>query len=388
MLEFSQVVDQIDGMGKTLAERAARNRKALPAARELLRLYAHDQDELVRVAESEAGQRLRCARPTVEPLDLAAPVPAAPSQATLVAADGSQIYPDSHGAMLYYVINTGTIVFRQGSGQAPQAGTHPQLYFSEDRVYPDGRLISTDLISAERDLAEMQALAQLASQQPLDGSPLLALGDGSLLIWLQRAAIPEGHQARLLDAYLACLDQLRAGQVPVAAFVSRPQSAEVVALLYLRQLEPEERQDLKSLAETPFRGLTDRALFGFLKPGDRSALFVRGTAANQGFRARGHEVRFFYLNTGTDVARVEVPEWVARDPQQTDRVHALVYEQCRYNNGYPYVLTRADEQAVILAPERETLQNMIVQAMARHGLALPELSPKAQQKQVARWRKR
>lgn len=388
MLEFSQVVDQIEDMGKTLAERAARNLKALPAARELLRIYANDQDELRRVAESEAGQHLRCASPTGEPLNLASPASPAPSQATLIAADGSQIYPDSHGPILYYVINVGTIIFRWGSGQAPQVGTHPQLYYTEDRVYPAGRQIGPDLVSAERDLAEMQALAQLAAQQLPDNRPLLALGDGSLLIWLQRAAIPEEHQARILDAYLACLDRLRAGPAPVAAFVSRPQSSEVVALLYLRHLEPDGRQEIRSLAETPFRGLTDRALFSFLQPGDRSALFVRGTAANQDFRARGHAVHFFYLSTGSDIARIEIPEWVAHNPQQTDLVQALIYEQCRFNSGYPYILTRADEQAVILGPERETLENMITQAMARHGLALPELSPKAQQKQVARWRRR
>ena len=145
---------------------------------------------------------------------------------------------------------------------------------------------------------------------------------------------------------------------------------------------------VKSLSDTGFRGLTDRALFGYLEPGERSALFVRGTASNREFQARGHAVFFFYLNTGTDLARVEVPEWVARQPAKLDLVHAAVYNQCIFNNGYPYVLTRADELAVILGDEREALENLIVQAMIRHGLPWPELSRKAQQKQVARWRRR
>jgi hypothetical protein len=69
-------------------------------------------------------------------------------------------------------------------------------------------------------------------------------------------------------------------------------------------------------------------------------------------------------------------------------VQALTFDQCRFNNGYPYVLTRADELAVIVGEEREALEAMIARAMARHGLPLPELSRKAQQKQVARWRRR
>jgi hypothetical protein len=99
-------------------------------------------------------------------------------------------------------------------------------------------------------------------------------------------------------------------------------------------------------------------------------------------------VYFFYTDTGTDLARVEVPEWTARQPALLDLVHAAVYHQCSFNNGYPYVLTRADELAVILGDEREALENLIVQSLVRHGLRWPELSRKAQQKQVARWRRR
>ncbi len=387
-LELNKVTQQIEDMGQVLAERAGQQRKALPAARELLRLFAHQQPQLREVAESEAGQRWRCASPGDEPLDETFPVPGLPQRFTLVAADGSQIYPDRHGMAFYYVINVGSIVFRHGSSQAPDVATDPRLFYAEDQVYPEGRPVSSDLVSAERDLAEMRALVDLSLAEPSAGPQCLALADGSLLIWLQRAAIPEGQQARLLSDYLAHLDRLRAADIAVAGFVSRPQSAEVVALLYLAHLEPEQRLAVSGLADTGYRGLTDRALFGNLSPGERSALFVRGTAANRDFRGKGHAIYFFYLNTGSELARVEVPEWLARRPERLDLVHAAVYDQCRFNNGYPYVLTRADEQAVIQGEEREILQDMIGQAMARHGLSFPQLSRKAQQKQVARWRRR
>jgi hypothetical protein len=387
-LELNKVTGQIEEMGRVVAERAGKQRKILPAARDLLRRFAQEQEELRRVAESAPGQQLRCASPGDEPLDAEFASPALPERVTLVASDGSQIYPDQHGLAFYYVINVGGVVFRHGSGQAPEVSSEPALFYSEDQVYPDGRPISSDLISAERDLAEMRALADLTLDEPSAGPPRVALGDGSLLIWLQRAAIPEEQQKRILEHYLGCLDRLRGENAPVAAFVSRPQSAEVVALLYLAHLEPEERHSVRRLSDTGFRGLTDRALFGHLEPGERSALYVRGTASNREFQARGHAVFFFYLNTGTDLARVEVPEWVARQPAKLNLVNATVYNQCIVNNGYPYVLTRADELAVILGDEREALENLIVQALVRHGLPWPELSRKAQQKQVARWRRR
>ncbi len=387
-LDFAQVTGQIEEMGRVLTERAGRERRALPAARELLHLFAQRQEELRQIAESKPGQQLRCARPGDELLDLAASPPSMPAQATLVAADGSQIFPDRHGLAFYYVINVGSIVFCHGSGLAPKVSANPQICYRDHQVYPGGEPVSGDLVSAQRNLAEMRALADLALAEPTSGPPRVTLGDGPLLIWLHRAELPKGWQERILADYLDCLDRLQRDGVPVAGFVSRPHSAEVVALLYLAQLEPEARHAVESLADTAYRGLTDRALFGYLEPGERSALFARGTAANQDFSARGHEIFFFYLNTGADLARVEVPVWVAHHAGELDLVHAAVYDQCRFNNGYPYVLTRADEQAVILGEERELLEGMIMQSMARHGLPLPELSRKAQQKQVARWRRK
>ena len=388
-LELNKVTAQIEEMSRALAERWRRHNKALPAAQALLHLYAHDQEELCRIAASEPGHRLRCAAPGDEPLDAALPAPPMPAQATLIAADGSQIYPDRHGPVFYYAINIGSIVFRHGSGQAPTASTDPHLYYTEDKVYPGGDPVSSDLVNVERSVAEMRALTGLLLAESASGSPCLGLSDGSLLLWIERAALPSDRQTDLLAAYLACLGQMRAQPAVVAGFVSRPHSAELVALLYLRQLEPDQRDQVPGLSDTPYRGLTDRALFrDLLRPGERSALFARGTAANERYRAEGHRIWFFYLNTGTDIARVELPEWLASRPEALSLLHAAVYDQCRFNNGYPYILTRADEQAVIQAQERETLEAMLAQAMLRHGLDLPELSRKAQQKQVARWRRR
>jgi hypothetical protein len=387
-LELNQVTQQIDDMGRLLADRLSRQQQALPAARALLRQFAHAQEALGRIAQSDPGQHLRCAYPGDEPLDASLPLPGLPPCVTIVAADGSQIYPDRHGLAFYYLINVGSIVFRQGSGQAPDVAAEPRLYYADDQVFPEGNPVTSDLVSAQRDLAELRTLAALGLAEPAQDPPRLALADGSLLPWLQRAALSEGQRQQLLDDYLEALDRCRAGDLALAGFVSRPHSAEVVALLYLAQLPEEERPGIKSLSDTPYRGLTDRALFGFLRTGERSALFSRGTAMNRDFRARGHTVLFFYMNTGADLARVEVPEWVARSPERLALVQAAVSDQCRFNNGYPYVLTRADEQAVIMADERQILEDMIARALARHGLPLPELSRKAQQKRVARRRGR
>lgn len=387
-LQLHKISAQIDEMGSTLAARARQRARVLPAARELLRQFGDQHLLLSQVAESDVGQRLRCASPGSENLETAFVPPLLPERVTVIATDGSQIYPDLHGIAFYYAINVGSIIYRHGSHREPEVASDSLLCSAEEQVYPNGEPVSSDMVSAERDLAEMRTLAALALREPPGGMPVVALVDGSLLLWLRSAAVPEEQQDRILDEFLSCLDELQRAGVVVAGVVSRPHSAEVVSLLYLAHLGPEERPGIRSLADTPFRGMTDRELFGDLRPGERSALFARGTAANQRFSIRGHRAMFYYLNTGTELARVEVPEWVARERTSLDLVHATVYDQCRLNQGYPYVLTRADEQAVILGEEREALEGLIFRAMLQHGLSLPDLSRKARQKQVARWRRR
>ena len=125
-------------------------------------------------------------------------------------------------------------------------------------------------------------------------------------------------------------------------------------------------------------------LFDFLQPGERSALFVNASPANlDHYKPRGHTIYLFYLNAGRPgkdaLLRVEVPEWVAQDPAQLDLVHAAIVEQCKVSDGFPYVLMRAHELAVVTMGERREFDQMVTGALIRRGLS-PTISQKAQGK--------
>src|SRR5207247_6686624 len=108
-------------------------------------------------------------------------------------------------------------------------------------------------------------------------------------------------------------------------------------------------------------GLLDRHFFGYaeqplLRSGERSALFVQMSPQNKEYRFKGghtHEIAFFYLNVAAEgelpqIARVELPMWVAQSRQFVADLQALIYHQCQQLvSRYPYVLTRADELAVV-----------------------------------------
>jgi hypothetical protein len=103
----------------------------------------------------------------------------------------------------------------------------------------------------------------------------------------------------------------------------------------------------------------------------------------------GQALHFFYLNVGkteanSHLARVEIPAWLAADARAIDTLHTTIVRQTRLTGGYPYVLARADELAVISGEEREAVEMMLALEMRRQGL-LPEISLKQHSKNAFRF---
>jgi hypothetical protein len=345
----------------------------------------HVADEALR-AKVRAALKLRWAGaiPTDEAVDGAFPLPPHPARVNILAADGSQIYPDRHGVALYYLINVGSIVFRHGTGEAPQTRTAPEVFYEDADLYEeDGGQIPVVKIDAERDLRELGELARLARAEA-PSAPTLALLDNGLLLYITLQSPNQKLSDEILRAYLRQLDAMRASGGVVAGVVDRPRAAGVARLLRLSALAPDEITEANLRDLGPLRHITDGMLFTFLKPGERSALFENASPANQDhYKPAGHTVYFFYLNAGRAgkdaLLRVEVPEWVANDPAKLDLVHAALVEQCRVTDGFPYVLMRAHELAVVTMNERREFEQMVIGALLRRGLS-PSISQKAQGK--------
>jgi hypothetical protein len=78
-----------------------------------------------------------------------------------------------------------------------------------------------------------------------------------------------------------------------------------------------------------------------------------------------HLIHFFHLRVGRELARIEIPRWVAVDAQQVDLVHSLVYDQCAKGDGYPVALARAHEQAVVRSADRRAFQRLVEGSLMR-----------------------
>jgi hypothetical protein len=76
-----------------------------------------------------------------------------------------------------------------------------------------------------------------------------------------------------------------------------------------------------------------------------------------------------------------VPEWVARERRLLEAVHASLVDQCAKGFGYPAVLARADDRAVISLGDRHVLETLVQQELARRGVS-HRASAKLTRKQV------
>ncbi|MBI4759129.1 MAG: DNA double-strand break repair nuclease NurA [Chloroflexi bacterium] len=357
-LELGVLNQQVQTMARSLAGQREEYGQRLERLQAVFRSRAADLEGLRDLAISARGAGCQGAIPT-EPLDATHPLPPCPEAMVISAADGSQIEVDRHGMAMYYLINLGSIVYHHGSGAAPTVRSEPTLFYREDELYEDGRLVQGNRLDSKRSVMELAKLANLAS--PDTAEPSLALVDGSLLLWVLEESRPEVRE-ELVGRYLRQLDRLAEARVPVAGYVSRPRHHDVVNLLELAERGPGAATQEQRLLFPP-----DRALFEHLLPGERTAPFIVGTQTNDMYGR--HRLHFFYLNAGAEIARVEVPQWVAQDQGLMDDVHAGIFEQCRAA-GYPYVLARAHELAVVAGADRDEFERMVMAALLGQGLGV------------------
>jgi hypothetical protein len=320
--------------------------------------------------------------------------PDRPTPITVVATDGSQIYPDRHVDPMFFLLNVSQVGFQYGTREAPLLEAEPRLRFQDDlSAHVDEALgsMTTELVSALRDEMELEYLLDGARAARVAERPLVALADGTLIRWMIRGMNNEAVEEQLIARYTEYLQAFQRDGLPLASYVSMPATTEVVNLLrfVVGELDaPAPAAISVGADEPPLDGLLDRHVFdAVLAPGERSATFGSTSHIQRSYPA-GSEVHYFYLKVPSgagpgEMGRVEVPKWVADDPGLLDRIHATVLRECEKGEGYPLALSEAHERAVIRASEREAFFRLMERRLRRAGLS-PSDSRKRRSKQRPR----
>ncbi len=296
-----------------------------------------------------------------------------PTPMTLVASDGSQIYPDRHIEPLCYLINISRIAFQYGTTEEPEMGAVPRLFFRGQSL--DGfeeewiDVTGQEVVSAFRDELELSELFQSAVEARKEDRPLLAMSDGTLIRWMLRRMQNRTLEDALLKRYTHVLESFHEEEIPLCSYISMPSNKEFVRLLMYQE------QEDANTRERSLRDLNDRVFFEeILPPGARSGVFMSRSRVLSSYR-KDVRVCFFYVHIPSpgargEVARVEVPFWVTQEAHWIRWVHAAVMNECRKGRGYPMILSEAHERAVVRAPERALFYEMVDREMASRGLAV------------------
>lgn len=374
MLDLTKLAKSMQGISQHLTIEAAASRQRLELAQELLAAAYIKQAELVERQQKWRDRILFAAATPVEPMNLGIDLPVPPPVHTVIATDGSQIAPNHHEIAYCYLLNVGRVMLHYGQNRQPLLDSLPEVFYRPEDLYISRQwgIRTEEWMGYRRTASEAIVLAELAGAA-LMSLPTLAMVDGSLIYWFLEQ-LPIEARDRILPPILDAWSQLQDFGIPLMGYVSASRSGESLNFLRL-QACPHEIPDCVSfcpnqLEKVPcqvLEPLRDTALWTMgLKPGQRSALW-RSSARILDLYGP-HTVYFCYVHVGTEIARVEIPGWVAEDSALLDQSLGLMLAQVQKGYGYPVALAEAHNQAVVRGGDRARFFALLEQQMIRAGL--------------------
>jgi hypothetical protein len=376
-LRLEHIIHDIEEMSVSLS--ANDRRFWLEEARRLL--YTYDRHRML----TKLGEHQKTSRPMLAPIPLGelyerVEPPDCPRDYTVVAADGSNIPPDRDSPARYYLLNSGLVTLSYGAEPSALIDSWAQLYYRHDDLYWDADQhypIDSDRLSLLMRIEEIAVLPDLAEQTD-PALRCVALVDGQLIMWgLQKETKDRWNlMERLIDTF----ERLYELRIPIVGYISGTESFELINALriYLCPASPTNCHACEAKGGDDLalcyhlNGFRDPALlFNFLDKGERSCCFASQAEILKRYPEE-HRIVYFYINTGDEIARVEVPRWVADDASLLNLVHATLHDQCQRSGQqppYPPALHEAHEAAVISTGDRRAVQMLVEEQLERQGMA-------------------
>ncbi|MEP0798649.1 DNA double-strand break repair nuclease NurA [Funiculus sociatus] len=396
MLDLTKLARQMQGISQHLTLEAAASRQRLERAQQFFIVAKTQQAELVQRQEKWRDRITFNAATPVEPLSTCIDLPIPPACHTVIATDGSQIAPNHHEIAYCYLINVGRVMLHYGQSLHPLLDSLPEVFYQPEDLYVSRQwgIRTEEWMGYRRTASETSVLAELAcnwvNQREVDKGkkmlsalspvpnpqspvPTLAMVDGSLIYWFLEQ-LPGEARDRILPPILEAWDALREAGIPIMGYLSASRSSDSLNFLRLPAC-PHPVPDCM----THCPGQTDRApcqVFdplrdtflwaSQLQPGQRSTLW-RSSARILDLYGE-HQIYFCYVHVGTEIARVEVPAWVAENPEKLDSALSLMLAQVQKGYGYPVALAEAHNQAVVRGGDRARFFALLEQQMIKAGL--------------------
>ncbi len=389
MLDLNKLARQMQGLSQHLTLEAAASRQRLELAQQHLKKAYDCQQDLVERQEKwrdrilfanatpteplETCIDIPVATPT-EPLETCIDIPVPPKIHTVIATDGSQIAPNHHEIAYCYLLNIGRVVLHYGQNRHPLLDSLPEVFYRPEDLYMSRQwgIRTEEWMGYRRTASETTVLAELACAAKTE-APTLAMVDGSLIYWFLEQ-LPIDARDRILPPILEAWQQMRDAQIPLMGYLSASRNIE--GMNFLRLLAcPHPVPDCLSycpnqLEKVPckvFEPLRDTALWATqLKPGQRGPLW---RSNNRILELYGDQTIYFcYIHVGTEIARIEVPAWVAENTLMFDQALGLMLAQVQKGYGYPVAIAEAHNQAVVRGGDKARFFALLERQMIKAGL--------------------
>jgi hypothetical protein len=261
-----------------------------------------------------------------------------------------------------------------GQNRHPLLDSLPEVFYRSEDLYMSRQwgIRTEEWMSFRRTASETTVLAELACEAKGE-APALAMVDGSLIYWFLEQ-LPIDARDRILPPILEAWQQMRDAQIPLMGYLSASRSIE--GMNFLRLLAcTHPVPDCKSycpnqLEKVPckvFEQLRDTSLWATrLKPGQRGTLWRSNTPILELYGDQ--TIYFCYVHVGAEIARIEVPAWVAENATMFDQALGLMLAQVQKGYGYPVAIAEAHNQAVVKGGDKARFFALLEQQMIKAGL--------------------
>lgn len=290
---------------------------------------------------------------------------------SVAASDGSNIPPDRHSPVQYCILNTSKVVLQYGAQPSAALDSATEMLYGDEKLYVEGVPLQDELLGATMTVRELEVLLETAGDAV---KPCAALLDGTLILWHIHSQ-PDNIRTRFTWRFKKALDGFAAEQIPVLSYISYPGSRDLCNALRvsLCETDPTQCGDCTSAQREVCEflgGLRDRDLLqGFLEPSHRTDLFISVSDVVKDYGE--HAVHFCYLNVGGEIARLEMPRWMAEDGDALEFALSVVLHQCELSSDvppYPLALMEAHEAAVIHTADRKAVEALMEREFATRGI--------------------
>ncbi len=310
---------------------------------------------------------------------------------SVLAVDGSQIYPDRHfSGATCFVVNVGgcLLSYEKDKDSEVRFFTEP-LIFLPHHLSASGHFFR-EAVDFKREEEELRFLLEQSEKwlKKNDSKDFVAFLDGTLIFWMLEGRWQEEKEG-FLQGYLKLLELFFKKRIPVAGYISFPKSRELINLIKIGFCKfeiPDCIACYKEGGPQPCRvidSLLDvhivRKLFKDSK--DKYYRTLIFESCSQIVEEYPDYLRpsFFYLDVGEEIVRIEIPAWVAKEKRLVEMVSSIALDQAIKGNGYPVVLAEAHQQAVIKKDDRDFFYSFLSYLAIKHNRHVSH-SPKSRKK--------